>query len=99
MIAATAAAAVLRPEARDARLLVESSGAIVAVAPDRSRRRVLDGGDARYSPDGTLIAFVRDGDVWLANADGSGQRTLTATPNVAESQPAWQWMRVRRGVA
>lgn len=47
------------------------------------------GGDATYSPDGTLIAFVRAGDLWLANDDGSGQRRLDETPNTAESQPAW----------
>ena len=91
MIAAFAAAAAIRPpEPRDARMLVESGGATVAVAPDGTRRRLLDaGGDDAYSSDGTLIAFVRAGDLWLANADGSGQRRLAATPNAAESQPSW----------
>jgi lysyl oxidase/WD40 repeat protein len=45
--------------------------------------------DAAYSPDGTLIAFVRSGDLWLANAGGSGQRMLAATPGVDESGPVW----------
>jgi Tol biopolymer transport system component len=90
VIAAVAAAAAIRPEPRDARMLVESGGVIVAVTPEGTRRRLLDaGGDASYSPDGTLVAFVRGGDVWLANADGSGQRRLADTPNVEESQPAW----------
>jgi hypothetical protein len=45
--------------------------------------------DASYSPDGTLIAFAREGDLWLANSDGSGQRRLARTPNVAEWKPSW----------
>lgn len=90
MIAAFAAAAAIRPEPRDGRMLVESAGAVVAISPEGTRRRLLDsGGDASYSPDGTLVAFVRDGDLWLANADGSGQRRLAETPAVEESQPAW----------
>ena len=90
MIAATAAAIALRPEARDARMLVGSANAIVAVAPDLTRTPVLpDAQDAAYSPDGTLIAFARSGDLWLANADGSGQRRLQSTPNVVEWGPSW----------
>ena len=50
MIAATAAAIGLRPEARDARMLVGSANAIVAVAPDLTRTPVLpDAQDAAYS--------------------------------------------------
>ena len=90
MIAAAAAAVVLRAEPRDARMLVASGGAIVTIAPDSTRTRVLDDAqDAAYSPDGTLIAFARSGDLWLANADGSGQRRIFATPNVPEWGPSW----------
>jgi hypothetical protein len=46
-------------------------------------------GDAVWSPDGTLLAFARAGELWLANADGSGVRRLTRTPNVVESEPSW----------
>ncbi|MEX0972983.1 MAG: hypothetical protein WDZ46_06960 [Solirubrobacterales bacterium] len=35
-----------------------------------------------FSPDGRLIAFVRDGDVHLMRADGSGQRALTSGPEI-----------------
>ena len=71
-------------------MLVQSGNDVVAIAPDGARRRLLTGaGDAAYSPDGTLIAFSRDGDLWLANADGSGQRRLMKTPTVAEWGPAW----------
>lgn len=90
MIAAVAAAVVLKAESRDARMLVASDSAIVAIAPDRTRTRVLpDAQDAAYSPDGTLIAFARSGDLWVANADGSGQRRLQSTPNVEEWGPSW----------
>jgi hypothetical protein len=33
------------------------------------------------------LAYLRDGDVWFANADGSGAQRLTFTE--AESRPAW----------
>jgi Lysyl oxidase/WD40-like Beta Propeller Repeat len=78
------------PEPRAASMLVAETGAVAAVAPDGTRRPLLtDARDATYSPDGTLVAFVRDGDLWLANADGSGQRALARTPNVGEWDPAW----------
>jgi hypothetical protein len=71
-------------------MLVAEAGAVAAVAPDGTRKRLLeDARDATYSPDGTLVAFVRAGDLWLANADGSGQRVLARTPNVDEWGPAW----------
>jgi len=77
-------------EPHAARLLVADRGAIVAIAPDASRATVIaDAQDAAYSPDGTFVAFARDGDLWLANSDGSGQRRLATTPNVAESGPSW----------
>jgi Tol biopolymer transport system component len=77
-------------EPQQARLLVAASDAIVAVAPDLTRKTVIaDAQDASYSPDGTLIAFARSGDLWLANSDGSGQRRVVTTPNVVEWGPAW----------
>jgi lysyl oxidase/WD40 repeat protein len=90
LIAATAAALALKPESRDARMLVASRGAIVAIAPDLTRKPLLpDAQDAAYSPDGTMIAFARNGDLWDANADGSGQRRLMSTPSVEEWGPSW----------
>jgi hypothetical protein len=71
-------------------MLVQSGDDVVAIAPDGKRARLLSGaGDAVYSPDGTLVAFSRDGDLWIANADGSGQRRLATTPHVSEWGPAW----------
>ena len=90
MIAAVAAAVALRAEPQDERMLVAAGGAIVAIAPDGTRARVLaDAQDAAYSPDGTLIAFARSGDLWVANSDGSGRRRLASTPNVEEWGPSW----------
>jgi Lysyl oxidase/WD40-like Beta Propeller Repeat len=90
VIAAAAAAAALKPEPTDSRLLLAASSAIVAQTPAGTRKPLLaDAEDAAYSPDGTLVAFARAGDLWLANADGSGQRRLVKTPNVEEWKPAW----------
>jgi hypothetical protein len=90
LIALLAAAAVaVEPTAP--RLLVARDGALVRVDPagTGSRRLVADGGDAAWSPDGTLLVFVRNGDLWTANADGSGRRPIAHTPHVQESEPAW----------
>ena len=90
MIVAQSAVAAHGPEPRALSMLVAEAGAVAAVAPDGTRKRLLeDARDATYSPDGTLVAFVRAGDLWLANADGSGQRVLARTPNVDEWGPAW----------
>lgn len=50
---------------------------------------VGDATDGAFSPDGTLLAFVRDGDLWLANGDGTGRRRLARTPDVLEWGPSW----------
>lgn len=41
--------------------------------------------DPAPSPDGRLIAFSRQGEIWLMNADGSGQRLLAR----GGSHPTW----------
>jgi len=90
VIAAVAASIAIKPEARDARMLVASASGLVAVTPEGVRTSVLaDAQDGAYSPDGTLVAFARGGDLSVANADGTGQRLLVQTPNVEEWGPSW----------
>ena len=47
----------------------------------------------RYSPDGSMIAFVSDRDgsenLWVANADGTGARQLTDTERQSYMSPVW----------
>lgn len=49
-------------------------------------------GSLAWSPDGRKLAFVRDRDanseVYLMNANGSGQRNLTRNP-AHDADPAW----------
>jgi Tol biopolymer transport system component len=50
---------------------------IYTVNPDGSGLMHLGAGTApAWSPDGTRIAFIRGGQVWVMNADGSGQQSL-----------------------
>jgi Tol biopolymer transport system component len=83
-------AAATSREPKGARMLAWRGMRIVMVDPGTRRTTtLLVGSDAAWSPDGTLIAYVRYDDLWLANADGTGSRRLTDTPNVLETQPAW----------
>ena len=64
------------------------------VSSDGSDRRLVAEGLqwrdalAAWSPDGALIAFVRDGDIWTVDVDGGEERQITDTPDY-ESMPAW----------
>ena len=79
-----------KPEPRDMRMLVFVGSSVRAQTPAGTRSVLLEGAsDAAYSPDGTLVAFTRQRDLWLANADGSGERRLAPTPEVAEGKPSW----------
>ena len=42
-----------------------------------------------WSPDGTQLAFSRDGDVWVVNANGGGLRKLTPGIGYASTEPQW----------
>jgi Tol biopolymer transport system component len=53
--------------------------------PRNLTESAADDYDPAPSPDGRLVAFSRRGDIWLMNADGSGQRLLTR----GGSHPTW----------
>ena len=74
----------IHAEPHDVRLLVVDHGSLLV----GGKQVVEDANDGAYSPDGTLLAFVRAGDLWLANADGSGRRRLGRTPSIDEWTPA-----------
>ena len=46
-------------------------------------------GPSSWSRDGTGIAFARDLDIWIMNADGSNQVNLTRSNGQYDQSPAW----------
>ena len=50
--------------------------------------KVADGADPSWSPDSRRIVFEADRQIQVANADGTGRRTLTEQPGGA-FRPAW----------
>jgi Tol biopolymer transport system component len=84
---AAAAAAAGQPVA-SAKGLVVSHGGSVYVEGER----ILRGEQPRWSPDGTKVAFVRDGELHVADADGANDRRLTRkAPGLhwPATAPAW----------
>jgi TolB protein len=83
----------------DGRTLAFTGGGIYTVHADGTELRKLTGPayGPTWSPDGRQIAFISErddlahhaSDVFVMNADGSGQRNLTHTPNVSEYTPSW----------
>jgi Tol biopolymer transport system component len=69
---------------------------IFSMRPDGSGLRQLThlkkGHSAKmpeWSPDGTRIAYVRDGQVWVMDADGSGKTRVTSTDGFRDKNPSW----------
>jgi len=68
-------------------------GFIYVAARDGSEvRRLIAGGGADWSLDGRRLAYVREGDIYVADADGTGEIRLTQKPRdqlTWNSDPAW----------
>lgn len=64
---------------------------IQVVRPDGSdnRRLLANASGLDWSPDGRRIVFIREGDLALANADGTGVVFVTRTPRLAEGGAKW----------
>ena len=78
-----------------ARIVFTGYDGIASIRPDgpADRKLIVAGAAApAFSPDGTKLAYIRrspgDSDVYVANADGTGERRLTQTPEI-EWAPKW----------
>jgi WD40-like Beta Propeller Repeat len=81
---------VTTPHAESAEISAESKtaptveGGLFAARNGRLNQLTDNPADSQpdFSPDGRLIAFVREGDVYAMRADGSGQHPLTSGPEI-----------------
>lgn len=79
---------------RDGRLALVRHGDIYTITPSASGlRRLTSNGlssGPRWSPDGSQIAYLRAGNLWLMNADGSHRVQLTSSaPAATDARPTW----------
>jgi Tol biopolymer transport system component len=61
----------------------------VVGADGRSRRRLAAGEHPMWSPAGQKLSFLRGGNVWTIDADGSGTRRLTSDGRGAQEGAVW----------
>jgi TolB protein len=70
----------------------EGRNQIYLMDPDGGHQRNISNSQsddlgAAWSPDGTRLAFRRNGDIWVMDADGNAQQQLTTTTQ--DAQPTW----------
>jgi Tol biopolymer transport system component len=63
---------------------MNGDGSNLAIIPGVERAT-----EPSFSADGNRIAYMRDGDIWIVNPNGSSNRNLTNTPDFQDSEPAW----------
>ena len=91
--------ALMVPTAADAaypgqigRIAFELDGSIVSINADGSDAVHLTTGTTahgpRWSPDGTLIAYYQNGDIWAMRANGSGKHRITSG-SASDINPDW----------
>jgi hypothetical protein len=63
------------------------------VRPDGSGLKLIDKGGAgtSWSPDGTTLAVVRNGDIWAVTVDGSGHRRVSQAERYGYENSSPQW--------
>jgi dipeptidyl aminopeptidase/acylaminoacyl peptidase len=70
--------------------VLSSSSEIWIINRNGTNARALTSGfkdsHPRFNPDGTLIAFTRDRDIWTVNVDGSNLRNVTNTKDATENK-------------
>jgi TolB protein len=68
----------------------------VYVSKGASERRLTTGGGharPRWSPDGTRLAYLRDGQLWTMRADGAGKKRLTTRSAAGAAwSPDGRWL-------
>ncbi|HEV2759217.1 MAG TPA: hypothetical protein VGV86_06570 [Acidimicrobiales bacterium] len=98
MGAGPAAAAALGPAANGRVVMAGPTGLWIADEWGNRARRVVGGEDSsgfpdspRWSHDGTRIAYSRGDDIWIVNADGTGNRPLPRPLHGGRStrSPVW----------
>lgn len=67
-----------------------SGGSVFTLTPGSGRRRFVTGRDPAWTRDGSQLAFSRSGEIWTANADGSGAKRIAAhQPGQSLRDPSW----------
>jgi TolB protein len=72
-------------------MAIRVNGAFIGVmnADGSNQRLFAAGGQAPdWFPDGRLIAFSRDGQIWTMNADGTGEKRITSS-GTFKVRPSW----------
>jgi Tol biopolymer transport system component len=76
--------------------LISGPGLYTMNADGTDQRQIFHGNNfsqPNWSPDGAKLAYVSYADIWIANADGSGQTNVTRTDygatGIVETAPSW----------